>query len=97
MARFYKLSVGRSLFGDIAVVREWGRIGTIGRMRIDLFANENEALVALDAIERAKTRRGYREIGGAVCDGCGVDPTSQEKRRAATDCSVAGPSYGARA
>jgi predicted DNA-binding WGR domain protein len=91
MARFYKLSVGRSLFGDIAVVREWGRIGTIGRVRIDLFADENEALVALDAIERAKTRRGYREMGGAVCDDYVVDPSPWAKKGPATDCSVAGP------
>ncbi len=66
MARFYKLSLGLSLFGDVAVVREWGRIGTIGRVRIDLYANEHEALVAFDAIRRAKSRRGYQNIGGLV-------------------------------
>ena len=66
MARFYRLSLAGSLFGDVAVVREWGRIGTIGRVRIDLFASQNEALAALEAIENAKTRRGYRE-GRAVC------------------------------
>lgn len=80
MARFYILSVGGSLFGDVAVVREWGRIGTIGRMRIDLFANENEALVALEAIEQAKIRRGYQEIGGAVRNEYVVDPWPQAKK-----------------
>lgn len=80
MERFYILSVGGSLFGDVAIVREWGRIGTIGRMRIDLFANENEALVALEAIERAKIRRGYQEIGGRVRDEYVVDPWPQAKK-----------------
>lgn len=64
MARFYKLSVAQSLFGDVAIVREWGRIGTIGRVRIDLFANEKAALAALETIGRAKLRRGYRDMGG---------------------------------
>ncbi len=65
-ARFYKLSAGRSLFGDVTAVREWGRIGTTGRVRIDLFANEPQALVAYDAIGRAKSRRGYQHVGAVV-------------------------------
>ena len=43
-----------SLFGDFSVVREWGRIGTIGRVRVDLFENEHAALGAFEAIERAR-------------------------------------------
>jgi predicted DNA-binding WGR domain protein len=62
MARFYLVSVGRSLFGDFSVVREWGRIGTIGRMRVDLFENEHVALGALEAIERSKRKRGYQDL-----------------------------------
>ena len=38
MARYYVLSVQPTLFGDTALVREWGRIGTIGRRRFDLYA-----------------------------------------------------------
>jgi hypothetical protein len=34
MARFYRLSSVPSLFGDICVVREWGRISRPGRMRM---------------------------------------------------------------
>eukprot|EP01037_Dinobryon_pediforme_P016622 gene16622-16803_t len=28
MARFYAIAIERTLFGDWAVVRRWGRIGT---------------------------------------------------------------------
>ena len=62
MARFYLVSVGRSLFGDFSVVREWGRIGTVGRVRVDLFENEHTALGAFDTIERGKRKRGYRDV-----------------------------------
>ncbi|MGO4834673.1 WGR domain-containing protein, partial [Rhizobiaceae sp. 2RAB30] len=52
--------------GDVTVVREWDRIGTTGRVRIDLFANEHEALVAYNAIGGAKSRRGYQDVGAVV-------------------------------
>lgn len=62
MARFYLLSVRPSLFGDFSVVREWGRIGTIGRMRIDLFEDEHAARGAFEAIERGKRKHGYQDV-----------------------------------
>ena len=37
MARFYVLAIEPTLFGDTAVVREWGRIGSLGRRRLDLY------------------------------------------------------------
>lgn len=65
MARFYRLSSAPSLFGDICVVREWGRIGRPGRIRIDLYEKVQQAAAARHVLERAKRRRGYR-------DACGV-------------------------
>ncbi len=64
MARFYRMSSTPSLFGDICVVREWGRIGRPGRMRIDLYEKVEAAIAARHALERAKRRRGYRDAGG---------------------------------
>ena len=61
MARFYRLSSTPSLFGDICLVREWGRIGRPGRMRIDLYAGKEAATAARTKLERAKRRRGYRD------------------------------------
>jgi len=65
MARFYRLTSTASLFGDVCVVREWGRIGRPGRMRIDLYEKVEEAIGARLALERSKRRRGYRDVGGA--------------------------------
>ncbi|AWC25785.1 WGR domain-containing protein (plasmid) [Aminobacter sp. P9b] len=63
MARFYRLSVEPSLFGDAALVREWGRIGTSGRRRLDLFADAAQADDALRRLAASKLRRGYRNAG----------------------------------
>lgn len=63
MARFYCLSVEGSLFGDTALVREWGRIGTSGRRRLDLFADVAQAEHAMRRLATAKLRRGYRCAG----------------------------------
>ena len=65
MARFYALSLERSLFGDTVLVRRWGRIGTHGRVKSDWFDAPGSAEQALDLIARAKTKRGYRQMGAA--------------------------------
>jgi predicted DNA-binding WGR domain protein len=59
MARFYAVSIEPSLFGDCALVRNWGRIGTKGRNRIDLYADRKDADDRLRHIVRIKRRRGY--------------------------------------
>ena len=43
MARFYVLAIEQTLFGDTALVREWGRVGTVGRRRLDLFERRPQA------------------------------------------------------
>lgn len=60
MARFYCLSLQPTLFGEISVVRAWGRIGTRGRMKIDSHQTGEEAATTLARLERLKRRRGYR-------------------------------------
>ena len=75
MARYYVLSIepslfgtrGRkgkgtsepSLFGDTALVRQWGRQGRIGRQRIELFRERAHAIETLEAWFARKIRRGY--------------------------------------
>ena len=63
MARFYALSLENSLFGEILLVRRWGRIGTYGRVRFDWFDNPAEAANELTRIATVKARRGYQEYG----------------------------------
>lgn len=58
-ARFYTLILLPNLFGEWTLYREWGRIGQSGKVRMELFANEDEAKVALVALEVAKRQRGY--------------------------------------
>ena len=59
MARFYVLTIEPTLFGDTALVREWGRLGGRGRRRLDLFDGHVQAVEALESWLRRKTRRGY--------------------------------------
>lgn len=59
MARYYLLSVQPNLFGGHSVIREWGRIGSPGQVRIDLHENEGEARTAYEQLVRDKLKRGY--------------------------------------
>jgi predicted DNA-binding WGR domain protein len=59
MARFYVLAIEPSLFGDVSLVREWGRIGTIGRRKVELHETEEKAIEALETWLQRKTKRGY--------------------------------------
>ena len=61
--RFYRLTLWPDLFGGVSLVREWGRIGSPGRMRLDPYERLEDAMAALERLARAKRRRGYREVG----------------------------------
>lgn len=60
--RFYALSVQRTLFGEWALVREWGRIGVSGQLRSDLYPSADSAIDALLNIAGQKARRGYEAV-----------------------------------
>ena len=60
MARFYALALERSLFGEVTLVRRWGRIGSWERVRMEDFADERTALAAMMSLARVKSARGYR-------------------------------------
>jgi predicted DNA-binding WGR domain protein len=67
MARYYVLSIEPTLFGDAALVREWGRIGQGGKRRLDLYADDRQAAIALELWLARKRKRGYR-MRQAPCD-----------------------------
>ena len=59
--RFYRLEVWPDLFGRALLMRQWGRIGTEGRRRLDPYPDADAAINALAAILRSKRKRGYGE------------------------------------
>jgi len=62
MRRFYRLDVQPDLFGQWCFIREWGRIGCAGQVRMVPYATAGEAHEALAAQRRMKERRGYSGI-----------------------------------
>ncbi|MDD5581311.1 MAG: WGR domain-containing protein [Methylobacter sp.] len=63
MHRFYQLHVTPGLFGDWALVREWGRAGSPGTVRKDWFESEDEAQTARQRLVEVKQKKGYQSIG----------------------------------
>lgn len=59
MARFYRVDVVPTLFGEWAVVREWGRIGGAARVLSRTVATRAEAERLAAARLAVKLRRGY--------------------------------------
>ncbi|WFU45772.1 WGR domain-containing protein (plasmid) [Bradyrhizobium sp. CB82] len=59
MRRFYLLSLQPTLFGDVAVVRNWSRISTNGQTMMQTFDDSARADEAFDRLKRTKRRRGY--------------------------------------
>lgn len=60
MNRFYLLTVQRDLFGGATLVKEWGRIGSAGKIQHSHHADEGEAIDALASLTQQKFKRGYR-------------------------------------
>ena len=60
--RFYSLMIERDLFGTVRLVRNWGRIGTNGQELVEIHARRDRGRQALEAVARAKRRRGYRDL-----------------------------------
>ncbi|MBB3313358.1 putative DNA-binding WGR domain protein [Rhizobium sp. BK196] len=61
MARYYAMSIEPNLFGDVCLLRKWGRIGTKGQMMVHHFEREEEAVVLFLDLLRQKRKRGYRQ------------------------------------
>ena len=60
--RFYSVAIGRTLFGDLSITREWGRIGSPGRIAVESFASEEEARRAEQQTIRLRARHGYSQV-----------------------------------
>jgi len=65
MRRFYRLDMQPDLFGGVFLVRQWGRIGTRGRIVAERFDDATLAAVAMQRQAERKKRRGYSPCVGA--------------------------------
>jgi predicted DNA-binding WGR domain protein len=59
-ARFYCVALQADLLAGWTVVREWGRIGSAGRVRSDVHCDLASATAAAERLAARKRGRGYR-------------------------------------
>ena len=59
--RYYRMEIWPDLFGRALLARQWGRIGTDARLRLDPYPDPGAAINALARLARSKRRRGYRD------------------------------------
>jgi len=62
MSRYYRLDVQPDLFGEWGVVREWGRIGQPGWIRVEPYPTAAQAEERMQLQRAAKQGRGYARI-----------------------------------
>lgn len=62
MARFYAVSIEPNLWGEVSLVRRYGRIHTRGRVLIESFQSWGQAETRRAALVGSKLRRGYRPV-----------------------------------
>jgi predicted DNA-binding WGR domain protein len=64
--RFYALEITRDIFGAILLSRNWGRIGTAGRERYDMYPDIDAAISAFRSLASSKQRRGYWDVASKL-------------------------------
>lgn len=60
MARYCAMRVEPTLFGECALVREWGRLGRGGQARSTSYPSPAKAEQALEEWRPIKLKRGYQ-------------------------------------
>jgi len=60
VSRCSRLDVQPELFAPWCLVREWGRIGSPGRIMMQPFSTRAHAAAEAARLHRRKTRKGYR-------------------------------------
>lgn len=59
MHRYYTMTISPGIFGDWSLVRQWGRVGHPGTVKMDWFPSSDDALTAGTKIEESKRKKGY--------------------------------------
>ena len=60
--RFYVVQVMPTLFGDWTVLREWGRRGYPGTVRLSSYQRRNDAETAEQRTIKRRLQRGYTAV-----------------------------------
>jgi len=60
--RFYQLVLTRDLLGGWNLVREWGQVGSPGRVKRERFSDYEQAAETLERLREAQLKRGYRTV-----------------------------------
>ena len=60
--RFYLVQVMPGLFGEWTVLREWGRRGSPGTVRLSSYARQDEAAIAERRTIKRRLQHGYKAI-----------------------------------
>lgn len=58
-ARRYHVAESRSLFGELALLITWGRIGSTPRVRLETFMNESELAARWTELLTRRQAHGY--------------------------------------
>jgi len=64
--RFFAIELRARDDGAAEIRRRWGRVGTDGRVDVEVFEDEAQARIAWDALVRRRERRGY--VAAATAD-----------------------------
>lgn len=62
MHRYYVMTISPGIFGDWSLVRQWGRIGHPGTVKMDWFPTPEEALMVGSRIAESKRKKGYEIV-----------------------------------
>jgi predicted DNA-binding WGR domain protein len=61
MNRFYVVAITPTLFGEWAVLREWGRRGSLGTLRLETWRRRQDAQLAEARTIKRRLQHGYRD------------------------------------
>ena len=59
--RFYIVDITPTLFGEWALVREWGRRGSPGTVRLSSYQQRNDAETSEQRTIKRRLQHGYRD------------------------------------
>jgi predicted DNA-binding WGR domain protein len=60
MRKFYEIDIQQNLFGGFSVIRNWGRIGAKGQVKIELHDDRTMAQCSREKLRTIKLKRGYK-------------------------------------